>query len=30
MGRLGMGGILGMEMPFSLKNALMLPRHSKV
>jgi len=30
VGSLGMGGILGGEMPFSLKNALMLPKHSEV
>ena len=30
VGSLGMEGILGEEMPFSLKNALMLPRHSEV
>lgn len=30
VGSLGMEGILGLEMPFSLKNALMLPRHSEV
>lgn len=30
VGSLGMGGILGEEMPFSLKNALMLPKHSEV
>lgn len=30
VGSLGMEGNLGREMPFSLKNALMLPRHSEV
>lgn len=30
VGSLGMEGILGVEMPFSLKNALMLPKHSEV
>lgn len=30
VGSLGMEGNLGEEMPFSLKNALMLPRHSEV
>lgn len=30
VGNLGIEGILGGEMPFSLKNALMLPRHSEV
>lgn len=30
VGSLGMEGILGGGMPFSLKNALMLPKHSEV
>lgn len=30
VGSLGMEGNLGWEMPFSLKNASMLPRHSEV
>lgn len=30
VGSLGIEGTLGREMPFSLKNALMLPRHSEV
>lgn len=30
VGSLGMEGIFGGEMPFSLKNALILPRHSEV
>lgn len=29
-GIFGMEGNLGVEMPFSLKNALMLPKHSEV
>lgn len=30
VGSVGMEGNVGREMPFSLKNALMLPRHSEV
>lgn len=30
VGSVGMEGSLGREMPFSLKNALMLPKHSEV
>lgn len=30
VGSLGMGGNFGGEMPFSLKKALILPRHSEV
>lgn len=30
VGNLGMEGNLGGEMPFSLKKALMLPKHSEV
>lgn len=30
MGGLGIEGIFGKEMPFSLKKALMLPKHSEV